>query len=131
MIEQVEETICHLDSEVKKTRSVVSTATALTGIAEQLRSKSDEKDAEVRRLTEKSIELRGCITSMLDREEVSLAFCHCESLLILLITCSQQSSQDVQQLRDKLVRDILNEVTKVNQTLEQEKADLVAELKVS
>ena len=74
LIEQVEETICCLDSEVKKTRKVVSTATALTGIAEQLRSKSDEKDAEVRRLTEKFIELRGCITSMIDHEEVSSAF---------------------------------------------------------
>ena len=52
---------------------------------------------------------------------------------------SQQSSQEVLQLRYKLAKGTsevesliqsLNRVTKTNQTLEQEKADLVTELKV-
>lgn len=60
-------------------------------------------------------------------------------MLILLIISSQQSRQEVQQLRDKLakgtsevesLRQSLNRVTEVNQTLEQEKADLAAKLKV-
>ena len=60
-------------------------------------------------------------------------------MLILLIISSQQSRQEVQQLRDKLakgtsvvesLRQSLSRVTKANQTLEQEKADLAAKLKV-
>ena len=62
-----------------------------------------------------------------------------EIRLILLITSSQQSSQEVKQLKDRMAKgtsDVesliqsLNRVTKANQTLEHEKADLVAELKV-
>ena len=62
-----------------------------------------------------------------------------EIRLILLITSSQQSSQEVKQLRDRMAKGTsevesliqsLNRVTKANQTLEQEKADVVAELKV-
>lgn len=70
--EQLEETISHLNSDMSKTHGVVSAATALARGAEQLRSEIDEKDAEVHRLTEECIELKGYITSMTDREEVSL-----------------------------------------------------------
>ena len=72
---QLEECIRRLKSDASKTHSVVSAATMLTKTAEQLRSKLDEKDAEVRRLTEESTELRDCITSLTDSEEVS-PFCH-------------------------------------------------------
>ena len=75
MNEQLEETIRRLNSELNKTRSVVSAATMLTKTVDQLRSKLDEKDAEVRRLTKESTDLRDCITSLTDSEEVSL-FCH-------------------------------------------------------
>ena len=60
-------------------------------------------------------------------------------MLIMLIISSQQSSQEVQQLRDKLAKGTsemesliqsLNRVTKANQTLEQEKADIITVLKV-
>ena len=78
LIGQLEETIRRLESDASKTHGVVSAATVLTGTAEQLRSKCDEKDAEVRRLTEESTELSACITSM---NEVS-SFCHCKLLCI-------------------------------------------------
>ena len=68
---QLEETVRRLESDASKTHGVVSAATALTRTVEQLRSKLDEKDAEVRRLTEESTELRDCITSLTDSDEVS------------------------------------------------------------
>lgn len=83
LIEQLEETIRR---DTSKTHGVVSAATALTGTVEQLRSKLDEKDAEVRRLTEEYADLKACITSMTDSDEVS-SFCHCKLLYILYLLC--------------------------------------------
>ena len=71
--EQLGETICYLKN--KTHGGAVSAATVMTGTVEQLRSKLDEKDAEVRRLTEESTELKACITSLTDSDEVS-PFCH-------------------------------------------------------
>ena len=76
LTEQLEETIRRLESDTSTTHGVVSAATVLTGTVEHLRSKLDEKDAEVRRLTEELTELKACITSMTDSDEVSF-FCHC------------------------------------------------------
>ena len=75
--EQQAETIRRLESDASKTHSVVSAATVLTKTVEQLRSKLDEKDAEVRRLTEESTELKACTTLMTDSDEVSF-FCRCK-----------------------------------------------------
>ena len=74
-IGQLEETVRRHESDASKTHSVVSAATVLTRTVEHLRSKLDEKDAEVRRLTEECIELRDCITVLTDSDEVSF-FCH-------------------------------------------------------
>ena len=72
---QLEETIRRLNSEASKTRSVVSAAVMLTGTVEQLKSKLDEKDAEVHRLTKES-------RALSDNKEVNI-FSHHK----LLCTC--------------------------------------------
>lgn len=78
--EQLEETISHLNSDISKTHGIVS---ALARGAEQLRSEIDKKDAEVHRLTEECIELKGYITSMTDREKViACSIFDCKLLLI-------------------------------------------------
>ena len=86
LIEQLEEIMSCLESDASKTHSVVSAATVLTRTVEQLRSKLDEKDAEVHRLTEESTELRDCITSLTDSDEVnsflSQLLCTCYMIML-------------------------------------------------